>query len=482
MFDYPPTPQILHWLAKGRLADRLQRSVRLWFLLRQLYGETNWSGQLPQPFRYADIRDRLYADTHGRTEIATVETLTQKCDSTCCCGQSLAALLSKSTLEFSVADWQQDVSKLTDLAPKMLEGLLSQHPFATVHRSIRDDLTYLAELGWLVNKGQGRFHTLTSKKWPQIPKPQLKPLENLSVAQTWEVLRSLESISFVQPNLEIIIQSLWEQLAALPAQRATSRDIAEPEKRIFIHLDYILSATMQEQVDTLQDQIEQLWREGNGVIQFDYSLKSEKKTSHIVPIVTYPVCLHYARRAKYISAYGYDPEGVFGWHNYRLDRITSPRLKTLHWKDSQIPKRLMAMYRAHNLPTSEVVSEALEEAWGFNFYLPRRLLIMRFLPTFALRYVQQTDRHSTFDPISYEALPALIKQEIKDADAQAIALKTISRRSASDDYYQAWIRLGDINIVMRLREWRPNGEIIAPIELRQQMKQESQAELMHYKT
>lgn len=486
MFSYPPTPEILYGLAKGRLADRLGRSLRLWALLRRFYGEANWATRLPQPFRYADVRDRLFAPTHQLSESLGVEVLTAACDTACCCQRSLETWLAESTMPFSVADWQQQVVKLTGLSPGLLKESLKQYPFATVHRSVRDDLAYLADLGWLVNKGQGRFFTVASQDWPQMPKAQLAPLANLSVAQTWEMLRSLESISFVQPNLEIIVQSLWEQLAAHPAQKVTPRDIAEPEKRIFIHLDYILSAPMQEQVDNLQEQIEQLWRESSGVIQFDYSLKIEHQiepqTSRIVSIITYPVCLHYARRAKYLSAYGYDPKGIFGWHNYRLDRMTSPQLKILSWKDSQIPKRLMTMYRDRSLPTSEAVSAALEEAWGFNFYLPRRLLIMRFSPTFAQRYVQQTDRHSTFEPIAYGALLSLIKQEIKDADAQASILETLSQRKANDEYYRAWIRLGDTNIVMRLREWRPNGEVIAPVELRQQMKQESQAELMHYKT
>ena len=96
--------------------------------------------------------------------------------------------------------------------------------------------------------------------------PANQPLSQLSTAQIWENVRSLESIAFIQSSLEIILQTLWEQLTT------TTRTVQAPERRIFIHLDYILSETIQEQVDTLREQIEQLWRNDNhGVIQFNYN-------------------------------------------------------------------------------------------------------------------------------------------------------------------------------------------------------------------
>ncbi len=483
MFNYLPTPEVLHRLARGRLADRLQRSVRLWVLLHQFYGHTDWVHRLPQPFRYRDVRDRLFASTHGRSETASVSTLTAQCDLTCWCQRSLETWLEESTPSISVTSWQQEVIKLTDIAPELLSNLLEQCPFATVHRSIRDDLVYLADMGWLTNEGQGRFRCLalseTPQDWPKLPEQPLTPLGSLSVAQTWEVLRSLESISFVRPDLEVIIQSLWKQLITHPRETIT-----EPEQRIFIHLDYILPETIQEQVDTLQEQVERLWREGGGVVQFDYWLRvaqsAEQPLLRKIPTTVYPVCLHYARRAKYLSAYGYDPANVLGWHNYRLDRIASSRVTPLAWDDPRVPEALATMRRAGRLPVAQEVSTALEEAWGFNFYLPRQLLIIRFPAAFAQWYVNQTHRHPTFQPVTYEELPALVKCEIKDPEAKEKVLQVLAKGASTDVYYRAWIRLGDINIVMRLRDWRPNGEVIAPLELRQQMKREAQAELLHY--
>ena len=288
-------------------------------------------------------------------------------------------------------------------------------------------------------------------------------------------MRSLESIAFVKPNLEVIIQSLWEQIASHTSKSAPT-EIQAPAQRIFIHLDYILSEKMQDRVDTLQEQIEQLWKDGGGIVQFEYERKSGKR----ILVTVYPVCLHYARRAKYLSAYGQDPAGHFGWHNYRLDRIVSSRLTLMNWQHPQVPPKLKEMYKAGTLPTPETVSEALAQAWGFNFYLPRKLLIMRFPSSFAKRYVQDTERHPTFEPIAYSKLPMLVKQAVEDADEQAAVLKVLAQKNSRDKYYRAWVRLGDINVVMRLRDWRPKGEVIAPVELRRLMHEEAQQECLHY--
>ena len=466
------------------------RAVRLWALLHLLYGKNSKIHALPHPFRYIDVRDRLFAPTHGHSDADNATTLSAACDSTCRCQQSLQTLLERSDLPYALSHWQQVTIELTDLSPEQISSTLQQSPFATVHRSIRADLTYLAELGWLKKERQGYFYPVAPQHWPEISHPPItstgyresNALGGLPSAQAWEVLRSLESISFIQPNLDVIIQALWEQLAGQSA-----RNVQVPERKIFIHLDYILSDTMQEKVDTLQEQIEQLWHGGNsGVIHFDYSYQSTSKKSTSkkdkpIPITVYPVCLHYARRAKYLSAYGIDPSGTFGWHNYRLDRIASSKLTLLSWNHPQVPSALQALHLSNTLPSPEAVSAALEAAWGFNFYLPRKLLIMRFPPAFAELYVHQTDRHPTFEPVAYEELSSLVKQEIGDRSDQANVLKTLEQKDPKDQYYKAWIRLGDINIVMRLRDWRPNGEVIAPLALRQQMQREAKAELEHYK-
>ena len=483
-FDYPPTLAVLQGLSGGQLANRWQRGVRLWWLLRSLYGgETPWGQHLPDPFRYGDLRSRLFAPSHGTADSASVPALTAACGGGgCVCQRSIQALMVESEPAWDQAAWQGELAQL-GIDPGQLD--LTAQPFAAVHRSIRDDLKVLVAQGWLGSAGRGQFQTVPAAQWPRLSATVPAELGlGFSTAETWELLSALQAIAFVQPNLEVLISRLWEQVTAStdPHRRGWQ---AEPTRRIFVHLDYILPPPVQERIDTHQEVIERLWHSPDGgVIQFENLLARQGRTA---TVTVYPVCLHYARRAKYLSAYGLDPEGQMGWHNYRLDRIVSERLRVLPWGDPAIPAALKQMRNRGELPTPADVEAALAEAWGFNFYLPKGWLLMRFSPTFARWYVDDTARHPTFERVSYGEARSRVRQYVPPAEQAAVLAVLAQRfsagnasRSPQDVYYAGWVRLGDINVVMRLRDWRPQGEAIAPWGLRQQMAQEAQRELAHY--
>ena len=479
-FDYSPTPAVLQSLSMGQLASRWQRAVRLWWLLRALYGEQSpWCSRLPAPFRYGDLRDLLFAPSHDTADQATAEKVSVGClGSQCICQRSLQALLLEADDSLNWERWLDGMEQHTGLPKTVWQTAGNVMPFGVRHRSIRDDLKALVEQGWLQSAGRGQFCGI-----PIAARPKLHAIEQedqvestgLSTAETWELLSTLEPIAFVQPNLEVLLNRLWER--ATQAQPRHHWRESEPERRIFIHLDYILPPTMQEQVDTHQMTIEQLWRthEG-GVIQFDNLWARQNR---VATVTVYPVCLHYSRRAKYLSAYGIDPDGQIGWHNYRLDRIVSDRISVLPWGDPKVPKQLKAMRDQGELPTPADIETAIDKAWGFNFYLPKAWLLMRFSPKFARWYVDNTERHPTFERIDYDDVRSLIARHIPVAE-QAQVWQVVDRKSPQDAYYAGWVRVGDINVVMRLRDWRPNGEVIAPWKLRQQMVTEVQQEMQYY--
>jgi CRISPR-associated protein (TIGR03985 family) len=89
-------------------------------------------------------------------------------------------------------------------------------------------------------------------------------------------------------------------------------------------------------------------------------------------------------------------------------------------------------------------------------------------------------RHPTFKSIPYNQISPLIQKAIPNSHDRESILAILKQRSPSDRYYQALIRPNDINIIQRLRDWRPNGEVLAPISLRQKMIDEATQELMHY--
>jgi CRISPR-associated protein (TIGR03985 family)/CRISPR-associated protein (TIGR02710 family) len=432
--------------------------------------------------RYDDAVGRLYrafSPHHPRQEkLSAEEIITQCSDSRCLCHRSFRSLLTGIESE---ADWLEGVHHLTGLRKSEIKYQLSQRPFATVHRTLRDDLKHLTQQGWLNNPQGARYQCCLADQLPSAPNlTQSDPVAlsniSLSPSQTWEILRVLESVSFVQPNLEFLIESLWEQVA--PTTPSSKGFGEEHSQRIFIHLDYILPDEVQDRVDTYQQQLERLWQQRGGVIEFDYWVASQERQ---VQVRVYPVCLHYVRRAKYLSAYGKDPYGNFGWHNYRLDRIRSEQLKVLAWGDPAVPRDLKELWRAGRLPTPEVVQAELDAAWGFNFYLPRELLIISFPPKFARWYVDQTVRHPTFEPVTPQELPDVVPEAIKDPAEQEQILNIIASHHPELVYYRGWIRVGDINVLMRLRDWRPNGEVIAPLSLRQTLIKEATEELTRYR-
>ncbi|TBR56610.1 WYL domain-containing protein [Westiellopsis prolifica IICB1] len=491
-FHLPPTTQILQWLAAGQLANRLVRSLRLWVLIHKLYGsQTNWASKLPATFTYSQLRDRLFAYRHPKSEKLNAQEITIQCgDRDCICHLTFSEIVFEQNPQLSVDQWQQSMIHLTGMSEEKLLQVLQQRPFATVHRSLRDDLKHLVQQGWLQSTPTKSYSCVLVGDLPTLPEQTATQtsaeisLVSLDQAQTWELLRVLESISFVQPNLSLIIGKLWEKIADYSISgKLYAKD---PQQRIFLHLDYILSQQMQDRVDNYQEQIEQLWRKDpGGVVQFEYWVAV---TESKVKVIVYPVCLHYLRRAKYLSAYGIDPNGNVAWHNYRLDRIAcdgvppsvADRLKVLAWGDPLVPKQLKQMWHTGTLPTPEYIDAQLKAAWGFNFYFKKELLILRFPADFAKWYVDNTTRHPTFGAIAYDQLPKLIARNISDEQERQQLLEIISQCSKNDAYYIAWIRVGDINVLMRLREWRPNGEVIAPLSIRQQMIAEAMKELANY--
>jgi CRISPR-associated protein (TIGR03985 family) len=498
IFQSAPTVQILHWLVQGNLASSMSRAARFWVILGIIYRDR----LLPDLFRYPDLRDRLYSQQHPTSEKLKAKSFVNGCgDRDCICAKSLTHWLHDTDV------MRSQLQSLTGFVQQQCESELSQLPFATVHRSLRTDLEKLSQLGWLKALPRGEFQILPVDLLPQLPSdiylgsinersPSLLKManswlsQNLSRQQALDLMVALNTLSMVQPNLELLLDSLSELLIVeQDSNRLLSKHQDLPHT--FVNLDYILPPEVQDRVDDYHKQLEDLWHTADsGVIQFDYEIvKSDsginptdfsRFSSQIKQITVYPVCIHYLRRAKYLSAYGIDPDGNMTWHNYRLDRITSESLKILAWGDHAIPKYLKQLRNSGKLPTSQAVEIELRKAWGFKFYEEPQLLLIRFSEDFARWYVDNTVRHPTFKSVPYPKITSLLQKTVSSDRERDAILAIVEQRNPSDRYYQAWIRPNDINIIQRLRDWRPNGEVLAPISLRQRMVDEATQELMHY--
>jgi CRISPR-associated protein (TIGR03985 family) len=108
-------------------------------------------------------------------------------------------------------------------------------------------------------------------------------------------------------------------------------------------------------------------------------------------------------------------------------------------------------------------------AWGFDFQEDAATLILRFDRVFHNKFIADTFRHQTFEPIAnITAVKRLLTTEVTDP----LLLEKLNSRiklHPNDAYYQAQIRLNDNNIIMRLRAWGDKVEVLSPNIIRQRM-------------
>lgn len=152
----------------------------------------------------------------------------------------------------------------------------------------------------------------------------------------------------------------------------------------------------------------------------------------------------------------------------------------LDWKDTNLPQ-LLRQRHPKNLPTPDYIEEQLARAWGFDFYLEPKLMLLRFDRDFHDRYIRETERHETFQSIAYQQAEQLIRQNTPNPHQQQTLLKVLHSRPRDHAYYQVYYRDGDNNVGLRLRSWRPLGEVLLPWELRQTLAKEVEEEAKLYR-
>ena len=120
------------------------------------------------------------------------------------------------------------------------------------------------------------------------------------------------------------------------------------------------------------------------------------------------------------------------------------------------------------------IEEKLEEAWGFDICLPAHPLLLRFHHDFHDAYIQASDRHSTFAELTTTGAIESYIQELPLTSSEKQDLETHVLKHPQDAFYKAIYRQTDNNIIMRLRAWGPNVEVLYPVQLRIRMRDDLQ--------
>ncbi|MEH2295162.1 TIGR03985 family CRISPR-associated protein [Nostoc sp.] len=444
VFQDIPDVELLQCLGRGYLKQNLLRAIRLWVWLRSLYGSEGASlyGDnqhrliLDDSFSYADWRNAFFSPTHPKgEEIPPIH------DSHCPCAKTVAQWLFSENTGIVASHWQKLILAHTGLNEPELNTLLQRRLFGVTRRSLQADLETLAKLGWLVYKYQKYYRVC------EFPPRLITTRDEGTTAKV-----GAYELNFMHEDLVGFAENHSQKINGV--------------QRFFLKVDYVIPRSTLDAVDDWQDQLRQLWAKTPvPPIKLTYS---SARLEGNVDCIVYPVCIYYVQRAVYLCAYGESPQKDTNWYNFRLDRIQN--LLTLEWVNSKLPSNLQQQYQQKSLPTPDDIALSMSKAWGFDFYLPSQLMLLRFDREFCDRYVKDTERHDTFEEISYQQVQRLIQREIKPPQQQAL-LKVLDNRSPKDAYYQVFIRYQDHkqrdnNVVMRLRAWQPKVEVLIPWDLR----------------
>lgn len=434
-FSTPPDIALLQSLVRGSLKQNLPKAIRLWVWLRILYGDMPLS--LDEPFTFTDWRGAFFSATHP-----TGEQPNPQHNAMCSCAKTTENWLYPYALE---PEWRQALKRHSLISEETLNAWLQRPLFAVTRRTLQSDLYVLSQLGWLKREGNQYDRVLTFPAYP--------------IVEEATQLDSSYGLPILNPDLDIIAHNLAQPIAKV--------------QRFFIEVSYIVAKDKQDAVEDLQEQLKQLWHQ-TPIPPVRFLYHSARQTENTICIV-YPVCIYYAQRAVYLCGFGQAPDRG-QWYNYRLDKISN--LEELAWTDLEIPQFLLAAYQQKLLPHPDDIEEQMHAAWGFDFYLESAKMLLRFDHNFHDRYIKNSFRHSTFQPISYREAEQLIRKSASD-DRQSL-LQIFSQRSSKDAYYQVTYRVGDTNVRQRLRAWRPHVEVFLPWTLRQEIAREVATEFQYY--
>jgi CRISPR-associated protein (TIGR03985 family) len=444
IFSDVPQVELLQWLARGSLKQNLLRAVRLWVWLRSLYGEVPDRLALDDAFTLVDWRHAFFGSTHPKGEA-----IPGLHDPDCNCAKTTAAWLFERKTGLVKSEWRRSLLAHTVIAD--LDKILQQRLFGVTRRSLQADLQILQELGWLEYRGQ-KYHRVSHFPSRPITTTPEAPSTNLSSY----VLNFLN-----QEDLADIVQNHAQQICGV--------------QRFFCHLDYVIPPATIDLVDDWLHELRTLW--GKIPVPPIRLIYNSARLGKSVVCVVYPVCIYYVQRAVYLCGFGQSPDRLTDWYNYRLDRIQE--IIPIQWTNPALTPILQQRYQQATLPTPEEINTHMSKAWGFDFYLPSRLMLLRFNREYHDRYIHNTVRHETFKAIAYPQTKRLITEHTPPSQQQQL-LQILQDRSPQDAYYRLQYRHGDHNIIMRLRAWRSQVEIIIPWDLRQSIATDIATEFQMY--
>lgn len=469
MFDILPSIEFLATLSRGSLRQDLARAVRSWVILHSIYGEIELG--LEQQFTYNEWRDRFFTQSvqhHKRDCIPMLH------DPNCRCAVSLRDWLFHSVIEVDEAVWSQafmlpyQVSKVE--LKQLLEtgffgssvatGGTGRKPlpngrlFAVTGKQVQLDFADLARAGWL---------TACSDK----PNTYRKVSQFPNAVQT---VAKVDVREFVGNAIATDAIDLFEHLGQ------PIRGI----QRLFLDIEYIVPGKLSKQVARFQKYLKQIW-EQEPVLPLRVTYRSARLYGDVREYIIYPVCVCYFQRAPYLYAYGENPcaDQQLSWYDFRLDRIEA--VQALEWENERVPQALRDRCLYQSPPSPKQVQQQLADVWGFDIHRSSEALLLRFNPYFHAHYIANTERETLLAAVNPSVAARIIRGATLTSTQQNSLLEILSSKP-KDIYCRVNYRQDDRNVLMRLRAWGANVEVLLPWKLRLEMARDSQNVWKLYKS
>ncbi|MGI0495598.1 TIGR03985 family CRISPR-associated protein, partial [Alkalinema pantanalense CENA528] len=119
--------------------------------------------------------------------------------------------------------------------------------------------------------------------------------------------------------------------------------------------------------------------------------------------------------------------------------------------------------------TPQKVFNEVSQALGFEIHRPIAQLLLRFDRYFFANYIQDTEREKLFTQISYTQASRIFNTDRNKPDIPLQTLFQPRPNHTQDIFCLTDHRSGDNNVIMRLRAWGHNVEVLLPWNLRQRM-------------
>lgn len=474
-FDYPPSVPVLQELVRPSLlidgVTTVAKAVRMWKILRSLYARGTDFNRTE--FSYNQWRDFFFKNAdqfHNKRD-----KLPEHQDPECLCHKTIRNLIEEDNPE-NWDNWKQKfkeiyqiIAQIKDIdLEKYLKDIESQYPFWLIGKSMQN--TFQNDLnGWLSFKGKQKY--IKNQEIPQL-NPILYSEQIISKSESDTYESNLE-LNFLLEDYSLIAEQFSKPINGI--------------QRLFFHPDYkIPPGETTKTVYSNLKKLKSVWQEKPvPIIKIQY--KSSRLLGKINDYIIYPVCIYYYQRSFYLCGFGQYPQQDIdksNWYNYRLDSIQS--IQKLDSKTDNIPQDIITASlkeqseqeqqkiqedETYNGFLIDQIEHELDAAYGFDFYLDIEEMILRFPHQFEKNYISNTVRHQTFKKIDYrKALKKLDEAQL--TQKQREQLKEQIKNHPDDGYYTLNYRKNENSVIMRLRAWSPNVEVIVPWDLRQRMKED----------